>query len=322
MPIRSTHVAVIGAGSVGATIAYALLLKGMCDRLTLIDVDESKVGAEVLDLNHGLEFMPTATVAAGTDVGACLDADVVVLTAGARQRAGQPRLDLAGDNATMCRAVVPAVLAVAPDAVVLVVTNPVDVITHVAANAAGERAAQVLGSGTVLDSSRLRYLLARACGVAVPNVHAHVVGEHGDSEFVLWSSASIGGLPIDRWTRSDGEPMTADDRARLAGDVRDAAYRIIAGKGATNLAIGVATARIVDAILHDERRVLPVTAPLRGEFGQADVSLSLPRIVGARGAGAVLPISLSDAELDALTSSAEAVRAVLQAVGSNNGGRS
>jgi L-lactate dehydrogenase len=287
----------------------------VCDRLTLVDVNSAKAEAEVLDLVHGLEFMPPAAVELGVDAGACANADVVILTAGAKQHPGQTRLDLARANADTCRSLVPQVFAVAPHAVLLIVANPVDVITHVAAAAAGPHAGQVLGSGTVLDSSRLRYLLARTCGVAVQNVHAHVVGEHGDSEVVLWSSASIGGVPPARWTRNDGAPLTTDDREQLARDVRDAAYRIIAGKGATNWAIGVATARIVSAILRDEHRVLPVTAPLHGELGLEGVSLSLPRLVGSRGAGAVLPLEIDAAERTAVARSAEAVRNAILAAG-------
>ena len=313
--VRSTHVAIIGAGSVGATIAYAALMKGLCDRVTLIDVDQGKAEAEVLDLNHGLEFMATASVELGAGLESCRGADVVVLTAGAKQKPGQSRLDLARANADMCRVVVPQVFAAAPQTVLLVVTNPVDVVTHVAATVAGEHSGQVLGSGTVLDSSRLRYLLARTCAVAVPTVHAHVVGEHGDSEIVLWSTATIGGVSLDRWTSSDGTRLTGADRDRLAADVRDAAYRIIAGKGATNWAIGAATTRIVAAILHDEHRVLPVTLPLRGELGLSGVSLSLPRLVGAHGGGAALPVALSEGEMSALEASARAVGDALAAVG-------
>ncbi len=193
------HVAIVGAGSVGAAIAYASLIRGVAERISIYDIDAAKARAEVLDLNHGVEFVPEATVDGGDDVGICAGADVVVLTAGAKQKPGQSRLDLAAANVALCRAIVPQLVAHAPDAVILLVTNPVDVLTYEATHIAGLPAGQVFGSGTVLDSSRLRHLLARRCRVAVQNVHAYIAGEHGDSEFALWSSATIGGVPLTAW---------------------------------------------------------------------------------------------------------------------------
>lgn len=309
------HVAIVGAGSVGSSVAYACLLQGVASRITLHDHDEARVRAEVLDLDHGIQFAPQARVTGGSDIGVCAGAHVVVLTAGAKQRPGQSRLDLAAANASLGAELVPRVLDVAPEAVVLVVTNPVDVVTQVATRAARLPAGRVFGSGTVLDSSRLRFLLGEHCGVAVQNVHAYVVGEHGDSELALWSSATIGGVPLVDWSVPGHGDLTAPTRARIMESVRDAAQEIIAGKGATNWAIGLATARILRAVLGDERRVLPVSAPLGGFAGLPDVCLSLPRVVGRDGTGAVLPTPLAGDEHAALLASARTIERAVAAVG-------
>lgn len=315
MERRAAHVAVVGAGSVGATIAFATLTKGLASTVSLYDLDGARAAAEAADLAHGREFVPSATVRGSDDVAICAGADVVVITAGAKQHPGESRLDLAVTNAAMIRSLVPELLRVAPDALLLVVTNPVDVLTDVAVRVAGLAPGRVFGSGTVLDSSRFRSLLAERCGVAVQNVHAYIVGEHGDSEFALWSSATIGGIPIGDWVLPSGQRLSMTERVEVASQVRDAAQQIIAGKGATNWAIGLATARILEAILRDERRVLPVSAPVPGLLDDgADVCLSLPRIVGRDGCGPVLETPLDDGERAGLTNCAQAIQRVVASV--------
>ncbi|MBD0322812.1 MAG: L-lactate dehydrogenase [Aldersonia sp.] len=310
-----THVAVVGAGSVGTTIAYTCLLRGLADRLSIYDIAAEKTEAEVLDLRHGLEFVPSASVQGGADVTVCRDADIDVVTAGAKQKPGQSRLDLAATNANICRSMIPQLVEVAPDAVILIVSNPVDVLTAVAIEVAGLPPGRVFGSGTVLDSSRLRVLLAHRCGVAVPNVHAHIVGEHGDSELALWSGATIGGIAIHDWVGADGDVVTNAVRESLVDEVRRAAQRIIAGKGSTNWAVGLAIARIIDAVLHDSHRVLPVSAPMGGFAGiSGSVCLSVPRIVGRAGVSAPLPTHIDASERAGLTASANAVGEVLESV--------
>jgi L-lactate dehydrogenase len=311
--VRPGKVAVVGAGTVGATIAYACLIRGVAPEVVLYDVDGPRAEAEALDLRHGLQFVPRATVAGSDDIEICAGASMVVVAAGAKQRAGQTRLDLASVNARMCADVVPHVLAVAPAAIVLVVTNPVDVLTQIALEVSGLPRSRVLGSGTVLDSSRLRVALAARCRVAVPNVHAFVVGEHGDSEVALWSSATVGGAPVRGWAVDGSEPLGDDELAALLDDVRHAAYRIIAGKGATNYAIGLAVAQVIRAVLTDERRVLPVSSLVDGG-GFGPVCLSLPAIVGAHGVGPVLPIALDPGERAGLRASAQAIAAAVDHV--------
>jgi L-lactate dehydrogenase len=314
MPERR-KVSVIGAGGVGATIAYASLIRGAPKTVALYDIDPDKVRAEVLDLNHGSQFYPTAAVIGSDDIAVTGDSDIVVITAGAKQKPGQTRLELAAVNVSMCRSLVPALLELSPDAILLLVTNPVDIVTYAAVQASGLPSRRVFGSGTVLDSSRLRTLLAQHCDVAVHSVNAFIVGEHGDSQVAAWSQAAIGGVPVREWSVAGRPPL--DERAldQIAQEVVTAAEQIIRGKGATNFAVGLATAGIVEAVLHDERSVLPVSSLLSGQYGIDDVCLSLPSIVDAKGVDAVLTPPLTEAEVAALRRSAETVRGVERSLG-------
>ncbi len=300
-------ISIIGAGSVGTAIAYASAIQGVGDEIALYDLNGSKATAEILDLRHGLQFVPATQVYGGDDLEACRRSDVVVITAGAKQKPGQSRLDLAGANADITRDLVPKLFDLAPDALLLFVTNPVDVVTYIAQDVArthGVEHGRVFGSGTVLDTSRLRFRLAERLGVAVSSVHATIVGEHGDSEIAIWSAANVGGAPL---------PLDGDELDALLHEVRNAAYRIIEGKGATNLAIGLSTARILAAIDDDEHAVLPVSAR-HSIDGVGDVCLSLPTVVGRHGAGAVLDVVMTDAERRGLVASATAVRAAIDQV--------
>jgi L-lactate dehydrogenase len=310
-----TRIAIVGAGSVGATLAYACLIRGVGRTIALYDLDAAKARAEVLDLNHGLQFVPMATMVGSDDLEVCRGADLVVVTAGAKQRPGQTRLELAHANVEMCRDLVPRLLEVAPDAILLLVTNPVDVVTHAALRYSGLPPNRVFGSGTVLDSSRLRLLIAQHCGVAVQNVHAYVAGEHGDSELPLWSSASIGSVPLLRWNVPGRPALDAAARAEIVRRVVGAAEEIIRGKGATNYAVGLAATRIIEAVLYDERQVLPVSSLLDGFAGISDVCLSVPSVIDRAGVDTVLPVPLSDEEAAGLRRSAAAVRDVVRKLG-------
>jgi L-lactate dehydrogenase len=315
MPDKPSKVAIIGAGSVGATIAYACMLRGVAKSIALYDVNAAKVEAELLDLNHGLQFVPMATVEGSADLDVCRDADVVVITAGAKQKPGQTRMDLATANAAICRSLVPKLLAVAPDAVYLLVTNPVDVVTYVTLKISGLPRGRCFGSGTVLDSSRFRFLIARRLNVAVQNVHAYIAGEHGDSEIPLWSSAHVGNIPLHQWAVQGHGKLTVRDRTEIFQNVKTAAYQVIQGKGATNYAIGLATARILEAVVHDENRVLPVSSLLTDYHGIDDVCLSVPSIVDRHGVGQALPVPLNEAEVAGLRNSAETIRGVVRSLG-------
>jgi L-lactate dehydrogenase len=311
----TTKIAVVGAGSVGATIAYACLIRGIGRTIALYDVDATKTRAEVLDLNHGLQFVPQATVVGSDDIEVCRDADLVAITAGAKQKPGQTRLELAEANVALCKALVPRLLEVAPDAILLLVTNPVDVITYAALRYSDLPPRRVFGSGTVLDSSRLRLLIADHCGVAVQSVHAYIAGEHGDSEIPLWSSAAIGSVPLLAWEVPGRPPLDAAAREDIHRRVVGAAGEIIRGKGATNYAVGLASARIIEAVLYDQRMVLPVSSLLDGQAGIHDVCLSLPSVVDRLGVELVLPSPLSEGEVTGLRRSADMVKGVIRSIG-------
>lgn len=307
-------VAIVGAGAVGATMAYAMLIRGAARRVVLHDINPAKVRAEVLDLGHGAMFLPETTIDGSDDIEVCRDADVVVVTAGAKQRPGQSRMDLAGVTVDLMKTVLPAVQNVAPDATYVMVTNPVDVVTYASLKITGLPPDRLFGSGTVLDSSRLRWLVSEACSVAVANVHAYMAGEHGDSEVPMWSSAVIGGVPLLDWEEQTGRLGVAR-RDEIAHRTVNAAYEVIEGKGATNYAVGLAGSRIVEAIRHDENRVLPISTLLQDWHGITDVCMSVPTIVNASGAGDRLLVSVSDDELQRLEVSAEAIRAQARSLG-------
>ncbi len=308
-------IGIIGAGSVGATIAYVALIRGVAREISLFDIVRSKVDAEVLDLNHGLLFLPQAKLDGSDDVEVLKGADVVVMTAGAKQKPGQTRMDLAEANAQICAKLLPEVMRVAPGALLLMVTNPVDVVTEMALKLTGLPWQRVVGSGTVLDSSRFRYLVAKHCNVAVQNVHAYIAGEHGDSEIPLWASATIGSIPLSQWSVEGHGKLTAADKDAIVRNVKEAAYQVIQGKGATNYAVGLAVCNILEAIVRDERRVLPVCGQLCGFRGMEDVCLSLPRIVGRKGIEAPLPIPMTVDEETGLQESAARIRAVVRGLG-------
>lgn len=314
MPERR-KVSVVGAGSVGATVAYATLIRGAPKTVALYDIHRDKVRAEVLDLNQGSQFYPTANVIGSDDVAVTAGSDIVVITAGAKQKPGQTRLELAAVNVEMCRTLVPALLELSPDAILLLVTNPVDIVTYAAVQASGLPSQRVFGSGTVLDSSRLRTLLAQHCDVAVHSVNAFIVGEHGDSQVAAWSQAAIGGVPVREWSVPGRSPLDDQTLDRVAHEVVTSAEQIIRGKGATNFAVGLATAGIIEAVLHDERSVLPVSSLFGGQYGIDDVCLSLPSIVDAKGVDVVLTPPLTGDEVDALRRSADTVRDVERSLG-------
>jgi L-lactate dehydrogenase len=312
----TTKIAIVGAGHVGVTLAYACMIRGTGKTIALYDLNAEKVNAEVLDLQHGLQFVPMATIVGSDDVEVCRGADVLVLTVGGGlPNVDQPRLDLARDSVAICQDLLPPLLDVTPDAVVLIVTNPVDVVTYAALKILGLPRNQVLGSGTLIDSSRLRSLIARRCGVAVQSVHAYVAGEHGDSEIPLWTSATVGGVPVLQWDDPDLPPLSAAERDHIGRQVVQAGYQVLRGKGYTNYAIALAAARIIEAVLYDEHQVLPVSSLLTGCAGISDVCLSMPSVINRTGVLRVLPVPLSEDERDGLQRSARAVRAAIEQLG-------
>lgn len=313
--IENSRLAIIGAGAVGSSLAYAALIRGSAREVALYDIDAARAEAEVLDLAHGTPFTGSSRVIGGGDLDVIEGANVVVVTAGAKQHPGQSRLDLAGINVGILRGLMPELVARAPGAVFMLVTNPCDVLAVAAQRFSGLDPARVFSSGTVLDSSRLRWRLAERVGVAASSVHAMIVGEHGDSEFPLWSQSRIGPIPVRDWIDEAGRRLDADELDAIADEVKNAAYTVIAGKGATNYAIGLSGARIVEAVLRDEGAILPVSSVLSGYHGIDGVALSVPSVVDAGGVSRVIDIPFSEAEERSLQSSAAAIRRSLDVLG-------
>ncbi|MFS0893869.1 L-lactate dehydrogenase [Microbacterium sp. 179-I 3D3 NHS] len=308
--IENSKLTVVGAGSVGSSVAYAALIRGSARHVALYDIATDKVEAEVLDLAHGTQFTGSSDIVGGSDISVAAGSHVVVITAGAKQKPGQTRTELAEVNAAILRTMMPRLQEVAPNAVYIIVTNPCDVLTVIAQEATGLPPERIFASGTVLDTSRLRWKLAERAGVSTASVHANIVGEHGDTEFPLWSRATIGSVPILDWEAPGHPRFTVDELDAIAVDVRDAAYKVIQGKGATNYAIGLSSARIVEAVLRDEHAVMPVSTVLRDFHGLDGVALSVPSIVSAQGAFPIRNTSFSDRELALLRHSADALAGV------------
>ncbi len=308
---KGSKLAVIGAGAVGSAVVYASMIKGVAREYALFDIAEGKVKAEALDIAQGSQFAPVAKVEGSSDIAVIKDADVVVITAGAKQKPGQSRLDLAGATINIMKNIIPAAVEQAPNAIFLMVANPVDVVTLAGLQISGLSPDRFFGSGTVLDSSRLRYLVAQHCGVAPQTVHAYIAGEHGDSEIPLWSSAMIGAVPLLQWGQTvDGGMLDDNMRESIHHDVVNSAYSIIEGKGATNYAIGLSVAHIVSTVLRDEKRVLPVSTLLDDWMGLSDVCMSVPTVVGREGVGRRLVPVVTPREYSGLRASAESIRSV------------
>jgi L-lactate dehydrogenase len=299
-------IGIVGTGMVGATAAYALVMRGVGREIVLIDKNMKRAQAEADDIFHAVPFAHSLQVRAG-DYPDLAGSHVVILTAGVSQHLGEPRLQLLARNAAVFADVVPEVLEYAPDAVLVVATNPVDVMTHLTARYAGKYGVpptRVIGSGTTLDTARFRVLLASYLGVDSQHIHAYVVGEHGDSEVLTWSLVTVGGMPLAEFCRQQGIELNEGVRKEIDHRVRDAAYTIIEGKGATYYGIGAALARIVDAILRDQRSILTVSTPVVKILNVCDVTISLPHLVGREGVLASFPLPLSEEEAAALEASA------------------
>jgi L-lactate dehydrogenase len=311
MHSHSSKVSVIGAGAVGASMAYAMLIRESAREVVLYDVNESKVTAEVLDLAHGTQFTGSSSITGGADIAATKDSDVVVITAGAKQNPGQTRLELAGVNFSILKSLLPDLLKYSPDAIFVLVTNPCDVLATAAQKLTGLPANRIFSSGTVLDSSRLRWLLAEKFDVSTSNIHANIIGEHGDSEFALWSQATVGNTPLLDWQLSDGSKLSREELDAIAYSVKTAAYKVIEGKGATNFAIGLSGARIVEAILNDEHAILPISSVLTDYHGVSGIAMSVPTLVTRQGASRTIDIAMEPHEQALFEASASAIRASL-----------
>ena len=312
---RARKVVIIGGGAVGSTFGYALAQSGVADEIVLTDMDQNLAQGQVLDLAHGLPFYPNVQISLGTTQD-YQDAHVIVITAGSKQRLGESRLALLERNAQIIESIMDQIKAQDSQAVVLVVSNPVDILTYVAQRRVSWPRGRVIGSGTVLDSARFRYLLSQHCGVDVHNVHAYILGEHGDSEFAAWSMTHIAGMHLDDYCQMCGECEDWQEaRKKIEEAVRTSAYHIIEYKGATYFAVGQALVRIVSAIVRNEKSVLTVSTVLNGEYGLSEVCLGVPAMVGEAGVERVLDLELPLAERAALERSAGVLKQAIAQLG-------
>ncbi len=275
----TTKVAIIGCGNVGSTFAFSLMISGLAREIVLIDRDTERAHGECMDLGHGLSFVPPVSIYAGS-YEACKNADIVVITAGSRQRPDQTRLDLVKTNVDMFKDVIPQITTHAKDAILLVVSNPMDILTYATLKISGFPARRVIGSGTVLDSSRFRFLISEHCHVDSRNIHAYIIGEHGDSELAVWSHANIGGMVLSEYCPvCNADCNYKEELGGIFEKVKNSAYQIIKRKGATYYAIALALTKIVGAILRDENSVLPVSTLIHDYYGIEDVCLGMPAVV-------------------------------------------
>ena len=308
---KPRKVVIVGAGAVGSTFAFALAQKGLAEEISLIDMNHDYVEGQVLDLAHGLPFYPSVQIRVG-ETADFADAQVIVVTAGAKQAPGETRLNLLQKNAAIIKGIVDQIVAQKSQAILLIATNPVDILTHVALKHSGWPKSRVIGSGTVLDSSRFRYLLSKHCGVDVSNVHAYILGEHGDSEFAAWSMTHVAGVPVDEYCAKYGPVANwSHVREAIVQEVKDSAYHIINYKGATCYAIGMALTRIVGTLLQDQNSILTVSTFLEGEYGIKDVCLSVPCLVGQEGIKQIIEAKITPGEKESLQKSASILQEAL-----------
>ena len=307
-------IGVVGTGFVGSTAAYALVMRGVGREIVLVDKNSKRAEAEADDILHAVPFAHPMEIYAG-DYDALSGCSVVIMAAGVNQKPGETRLELLSRNTMVFRDVIPQIVTHAPDCVIVVATNPVDVMTHYTARIATEygwRSGRVFGSGTTLDTARFRALLGREFGIDSAHIHAYVIGEHGDSEVLAWSMAGVGGIPLDEFTAIRNHPLNQAKRDQIDEQVRRAAYHIIEGKGATYYGIGSALARIVDVVLHNQNAILTVCAPESEVAGIQDVTVALPRLVSGEGVVERLPLPINDGELEKLRNSAAVVRRAIE----------
>lgn len=308
--VNDRKVAIIGCGFVGSASAFALLESGLFSEIVLIDANQEKAEGEALDISHGAPFARPTKIYAG-DYKDIADAAIVVVTAGAGQKPGETRLDLVKKNVGIFKSVIPSITEYNKDGILLIVANPVDILTYAAAKISGFPENRVFGSGTVLDTARLKYLLGEHLEVDSRAVHAFIIGEHGDSEIAAWSSANVSGIPVNDFCEMRGHFEHVKAMERIAEEVKNSAYEIIEKKGATYYGIAMSVKRICEAIVRDEKSILPISSIQHNNYGISDVALSMPAIVGREGVECTVPYELSKKEVEALQDSAKTLREVI-----------
>ena len=311
MEVQDRKVGIIGCGFVGSSSAFALMQSGLFSEMVLNDVDTERAEGEALDISHGLPFAkPMKIYAGGYDD--MMDCSIIVITAGAGQKPGETRLDLVKKNVGIFKGIIPEIAKRKYEGILLIVANPVDILTYAAIKLSGFPENRVFGSGTVLDTARLKYLLGEHLSIDNRSVHAFIIGEHGDSEIAAWSSANVSGIPLNDFCELRGHIEHDASMQRIAEDVKNSAYEIIKKKKATYYGIAMSVRRICEAIIRDEKSILPVSSMQHGEFGISGVSLSIPAIVGGQGVERVVPIDLSPEEKKELIASADTLKKVIK----------
>lgn len=304
-------VSIIGAGFVGATTAFALMNSGIATEICIYDINMDKAMGEVMDLVHGTSFVKPVNIYAGS-LEETKDSDIVIITAGAGQKPGETRLDLIGKNYNIFKGFIPDIARLSPNSILLVVSNPVDVLTHIAYKLSGFPKERVIGSGTVLDTSRLKYVLGKYFNVNNNNIHSYVIGEHGDSEVVTWSNGRIGGEGFDLYAKQMDLEWDGEVKKVIEDDVKNAAYEIISRKNATYFAVALAVNRIVEAIFRNENSILTVSSLFEGQYGLEDLYLAIPTVVNREGAKNIIDIPLSKDEEERLKESATILKGHLK----------
>lgn len=308
--INIQKAAIIGCGFVGTSIAFSLAQKGIFSELVLIDANEKKAEGEAMDLSHGLPFTKPMEIKAGgyEDIADCA---MIIITAGANQKPGETRLDLVHKNVEIYKSIIPKIVEKNQEATLLIVSNPVDIMTYVALKLSGYPSHKVIGSGTVLDTARLKYLLSRHLDVDSRSIHAFIIGEHGDSELAVWSAANVSGIPLNHFCELRGYFDHMESMDRIYQSVRDSAYEIIEKKGATYYGVAMAVCRIAESVIRNEHSIMPISVYLDGLYGLHDICLSIPTVVGQEGAEKVLDIPLDLMEMGKLVYSAEELKKII-----------
>ncbi len=310
MIINSRKAAIVGCGFVGSASAYALMQSGLFSEMVLIDANHEKAQGEAMDIAHGVPFAGHMKIYAG-DYDDAADAAMIIVTAGAAQKPGETRLDLVHKNVAIFKSIIPEIAKRNFGGVLLIVANPVDILTYVAQKLSGLPENRVIGSGTVLDSARLKYALGEHLGVDSRSVHSFIIGEHGDSEIAVFSSANVSGIPLNDFCEMRGHFNHEEATKRIAEDVKNSAYEIIAKKGATYYGIGMSVKRICQCVMRDEKSILPISAILHNQYGIDDIALSMPAIVGHEGLETHVPIRLNEDEQSRLLASAQSLKEIV-----------
>lgn len=308
---NTRKVAVIGCGFVGSSIAFTLMQSKLFSEMVLIDADHNKADGEAKDISHGIPFAGQMKIYAG-DYDDIADAAIIIITAGANQKPTETRLDLVKKNVGIYKSIIPEIAKRNYQGILLIVSNPVDILTYAAVKLSGLPKERVLGSGTVLDTARLKYILGEHLSVDSRSVHSFIIGEHGDSEIVAWSSTNVSGIALDNFCEMRGHFDHERSMERIAEDVKNSAYEIISKKHATYYGIAMSVKRICECIIRDEKSILPISSIIDGDYGINKIALSMPAIVGADGIETHVPISLNEAETKALQQSAETLGKIVE----------